>query len=275
MGSLEQRNKLLKQASAATSKGRLTDDKSGFINSALTTTTWTPPNTAATKKVKKVDERKQLDGAISRSSAYRRIKFAKMNRKNLRSGAETGVWSGNKKRKRYRKISEETVIALHKWIRDHPQVVQSPIAKDTLYVKGADGTKTQVTKLLLQCSYVQLHNDLIKSPQAGGFGGARDESGKVVISDTALRLHRPQELRPMTKRHKQMCGCEICIVSKQLLVTLNAWRRRRIVKLESQDRVACDKYKEQLFLSEHADVKKEMMSMMCEPCNEEEQSLPK
>ena len=135
LGSLEQQNKVLKQASAATSKGRLTDDKSGFINSALTMTTWTPPETAATKKVKKVDEIKQLDGAISRSSAYRRIKFAKMNRKNLRSGAETGVWSGNKKRKRYCKISEETVIALHKWIRDHPQVVRSPIAKDTLYIK--------------------------------------------------------------------------------------------------------------------------------------------
>ena len=51
LGCLEQRNKLIKQASAATSKGRLTDDKSGFINSALTTTTWTPPETAATKKV--------------------------------------------------------------------------------------------------------------------------------------------------------------------------------------------------------------------------------
>ena len=87
------------------------------------------------------DEISLLDGAIPPSSAYRRLKYARDSRKNLRSGAETGVWSGRKKRKKYRKVSKETVIALHKWIRDHPQVVQSPIAKDTLLVNGPDGEK--------------------------------------------------------------------------------------------------------------------------------------
>ena len=83
-----------------------------------------------------------------------------------------------------------------------------------------------MAKLLLQYSYVQLHNDLIKSPQDRGFTPTRDESGKVVISDTVLRLYRPEELQPMTKRHKQMSACEACIVSKRLLLVLNPWRRR-------------------------------------------------
>ena len=72
-----------------------------------------------------------------------------------------------------------------------------------------------------------------------------------------------------------MCGCETCTVSKQLVLTLNAWRRRHVEIVEREDRVVCDKYKEELFLCQHDNVKSEMMSMMCEPCNEEDQSLPK
>ena len=270
----DQRNKIITHAIASAKKGTIPEDKSAFINSALMATTFTPTEDASEKKVRMADEIQHMKG-ISRSAAYRRLSFVKQNRKNLKSHAETGVWSGKKKRKRYRKLSDETIRELHIWLKEHPDVVTSPNSNDTLLVAGPDGEKIRVPKLLLQCSYVQLHNDLIKSQQEGGFAPARDESGKVVISDTALRLHRPQELRPMTKRHKQMCGCETCIVSKQLLLTLNAWRRRRVEKLEREERVACDKYKEQLFLCHHADVKGQIMSMMCEPCNEEEQSLPK
>ena len=128
-------------------------------------------------------------------------------------------------------------------------------------------------KLLLQCSYQKLHNDMIKSVQEGGFPGARKENGSVIISDTALRIHRPQYLKRMTKRHKQMCGCETCIVSTQLLFTLNAWRRRHLKKLHRENKELCTKYREQIFLCQHEDTKSEMMSMMCQPC--EEQILPK
>ena len=189
-----------------------------------------------------VDEIEHIKG-MSRSAAYRRLAYAKKNRKHLRSDGEDGEWSGKKKRKLFRRLDEKALEELHKWIKAHPDVVESPCSNDTILVKGVDGKKTPVTKLLLQCSYVKLHNDMIKSPAEGGFAGARNSSGKVIISDSALRLNKPKNLKPMTNRHKQMCGCETCIVSKQLLLTLNKWRRRHIVRLENDSRQRCDRYK--------------------------------
>ena len=139
--------------------------------------------------------------------------------------------------------------------------------------KGVDGKKTPVANCLLQCLHVKVHNDMIKSPAEGDFAGAMDKSDKVIISDTALRLNRPKNLKPMTNRHKQMCGCETCIVSKQLLLTLNEWRRRHVQRLENESRQRHDRYKQQLFFCQHKDVKSEMMSVMCEPCDG--QTLPR
>ena len=85
-----------------------------------------------------------------------------------------------------------------------------------------DGEKVRETKLLLLCSVRELHNDLIKSPEEGGFYGARNDSGEVLISDTALRKHMPSNLKKISNRHKQMCGCKICIISKQFHLTLMA-----------------------------------------------------
>ena len=163
---------------------------------------------------------------------------------------------------------------MHKWIKAHPDVVKSPCSNDTILFKGVDGKKIPVTKLLLQCLYVKLHNDMIKSLAKGSFAGARNSSGKVIISDTALRLNKPKNLKLITNRHKQMCSCscEACIVSKQLLLTLNKWRRRHIVRLENNSMQRCDMYKQHLFLFKNKGIKSEMMSAMYEPCDG--QTLP-
>ena len=49
---------------------------------------------------------------------------------------------------------------------------------------------------------------------------------KLLVSDTALRYLMSRQLKKFTPRYKQMCGCEICIHSKQLQSTLKSWRRR-------------------------------------------------
>ena len=66
---MEQRNKLLRHANAAATKGRLPEDKSGFINSALMATTTTPPENASVNKVTMADEISLLEGAIPPASA--------------------------------------------------------------------------------------------------------------------------------------------------------------------------------------------------------------
>ena len=136
-----------------------------------------------------------------------------------------------------------------------------------------DGEKVRETKLLLLCSVRELHNDLIKSPEEGRFSGARNDSGEVLISDTALRKHMPSNLKNISNRHKQMCGCKICIISKQLHLTLMLWRKRRIKVIETSDKPRSEQYQIEIETCSHDDLKVEMMSIMCQPC--EGESLPK
>ena len=107
-------------------------------------------------------------------------------------------------------------------------VRQSPITRDTLIIADADNKeKRRVTKLLLECSMRQLHNELIASPDDGGLVGARNAiTNDVIISDTMICSLAPPQIRLMTDNHKMMCGCAICNTSKYMQVSLNAWRRK-------------------------------------------------
>ena len=72
-------------------------------------------------------------------------------------------------------------------------VRESPIARDTLLITDAEsGVKRRFSKLLLECSMQQLHNELITSPDDGGLLGARcTDTNDVIISDTILHSLEP------------------------------------------------------------------------------------
>ena len=75
-----------------------------------------------------------------------------------------------------------------------------------------DQTEPQlVPKWLLQVSFRELHNSLVSDPNDGGLKDARDEDGKIIISDSTLRSLLPPQLKQMYARYKIMCGCECCI----------------------------------------------------------------
>ena len=95
-------------------------------------------------------------------------------------------------------------------------VREYPIYRDTLLITYAEyGLKRRVPKLLLKCSMLQLHNELIDSPDDGGLLGYRNSDiNDVIISDTMLRSLATHQLHPMTYHHKMMCGCAICNTSK-------------------------------------------------------------
>ena len=75
---------------------------------------------------------------------------------------------------------------------------------------------TLVPKLLLQVSVRELHNRLVSEPNDGGLKDARDEDGKIIISDSTLRLLLPPQFKKMSARCKIMCGCECCISVKSI-----------------------------------------------------------
>jgi hypothetical protein len=72
----------------------------------------------------------------------------------------------------------------------------------------------RVPKQLRMICVHEIHNHMLKPVEEGSFKYAYIEgTTKVLISDTTLPLLMPKEMRPMSDMHKQMCGCEICIVS--------------------------------------------------------------
>ena len=76
---------------------------------------------------------------------------------------------------------------MYTWIASHTQVVQSPISSDCLKVMFDDHTEPQlVPKHLLQVSVRELHNSLVSDTNDGGLKDARDEDGKIIISDSTL-----------------------------------------------------------------------------------------
>ena len=120
-----------------------------------------------------------------------------------------------KRKKGHSKFNDQIKRNLYRWVTRHPQVVQSPIFNDCLKVVLYDQTEPQlVPKLLLHVSVREIHNRLVSDPNYGGLKDARDEDGKIIISDSTLCSLLPPQLKQMSACYKIMCGCECCISAK-------------------------------------------------------------
>ena len=112
----------------------------------------------------------------------RRIVAAKYKRKAMKVG--NNLWAKKTKRKGHSKINEQIKRNLYTWITRHPQVVQSPISNDCLKVILYYQSKTQLVPIfLIRVSLRELHNSLVSDINDGGIKDARDEDGKIIISD--------------------------------------------------------------------------------------------
>ena len=196
----------------------------------------------SSKPVKKLSARKSLRLFtnvldVKPTTAKRRFVAAKLKRKSMK--VCNSLWTKKTKRKGHSKITEQIKRNLYTWITRHPQVVQSPISNDCLKVVLYDQTETQlVPKFLLQMSVRELHNSLVSDPNDGGIKDARDEYGKIIISDSTLRSLLPPQLKQMSARYKIRCGCECCISAKSIHLSLLSWRDRYLKKLKDKDQNA-------------------------------------
>jgi hypothetical protein len=93
----------------------------------------------------------------------------------------------------------------------------------------------------------------VDTPENGGLAEARDKSGNVLISDTALRYLLPPQLKRMSASHKQMCGCEKCLSIRTLHQSLNAWRFRCLRELSVEANSLPEGEARQLALARLAD----------------------
>ena len=102
-----------------------------------------------------------------------------------------------------------------------------------------DQTEPQLfPKLLLQVSARELHNSLVSDPDYGGIKDARNEDGKIIISDSTLRSLLPPQLKQMSARYNIMCGYECCISAKSIHSSLLSWRDRYLKNMKDQSQNA-------------------------------------
>ena len=84
----------------------------------------------------------------------------------------------------------------------------------------------------------ELHNSLVSDPNYYGIKDARDEDGKIIISDSTLRSLLLPQLKQMSARYKIMCGCECCIYDQSIHSSLLSWRDRYLKNMKDQSQNA-------------------------------------
>ena len=77
----------------------------------------------------------------------------------------------------------------------------------------------------------EVFNLAIKTPDDGGFDGARDDDNKVVMSETSMNRRWPNWIVRMTKSFKAMCVCDKCGVPTEVHESLTIKRGKILKKL--------------------------------------------
>ena len=82
--------------------------------------------------------------------------------------------------------------------------------------------KTIFTEIVMEIYVRDIHNDIIKPSNNGGLVGVVDNmTHKLLISDTTLRSFIPLQVRKMTPKLRQICGCALFIIPKDMQIYLN------------------------------------------------------
>ena len=108
--------------------------------------------------------------------------------------------------------------------------MHSPLKNDTVLVPDPNDSSKKIskTKLLLQVSIRELHNDLIASVPSC------KKNGKPLLSDTKLRMILPREVRRMTLHCKTMCACIICVQMNLCQSSHNRFKCRLLKQMKEE-----------------------------------------
>ena len=241
-------DQLLKQVQRCSQKnstrGRINNDKDSLRTNLVAAMMCSPKDNNSALPIKKTDVLRKIcsDTRISRSAGKRLINKAHKQRCILSSQEKITSWSIISQRHFYNTQQSNLNTCLFDWIINHPHVIPSPIARDTVLVKVPtnDGgfTKERVGKLLLEISVRELHQDLIRPPPIGFNGAFCKDTKKLLISERYLRNMLPPQLRAITFAQKQICGCECCTIMRMHHESLLKYRKAILNEQASSSRRA-------------------------------------
>ena len=151
--------------------------------------------------------------AIPVSTAIRKMKGLEQKRAIIRVGLPSKkdwILTCSKKGKGL-KVKEEDRAKIVTWVRGHPDVVASPLKRDTILCPHPNDPRGTIrkNKLLLQTSVRQLHCDLLEPETGLREIAVRD--GRKQIGDTVFGRVLPFELRKMSKHFKMLLNLSTSI----------------------------------------------------------------
>ena len=118
-------------------------------------------------------------------------------------------------RRSWKKVSLEVWEQFrNEWLPNSPNVTDVPSKGEAVLlrdiegklVKDEDNKTVLIQKRVSRVCLREIHNEMLMDSEEGGFDGARDGNGDVVISETAMRRNWPNWIVRMAKRFKAMCG---------------------------------------------------------------------
>jgi hypothetical protein len=81
------------------------------------------------------------------------------------------------------------------------------------------------------------------------------DDSTVLFSKTNLMTLMPNHIKKARERYKQMCGCQTCIIFKDMYSCVKIWHKRYIarhqVKINSMNHWSCNKTTQQFALNEY------------------------
>jgi hypothetical protein len=136
------------------------------------------------------------------------------------------------------KFSEAQVSRFEQWIiKDCKLVIQNPLKNDMITQKdrkgnvvyGDNNQPLKIQKMLLMSSYRELHLYMIDN-----YREMKMDDGKILFPECTLRKIMPRHIKKAGERYKQMCGCQVCIIFKDMYSCLRLWRKKFISRLQTK-----------------------------------------
>ena len=219
-------------------KGRVANERREMVNSFFSLVGADDATAASNVTVPSKRRRLDLLKSIPKSTGNRIMRKMEAKRSVLMLGSPSkSEWQTITSRKgKGLKVSDEDRAKIVQWVKDHPDVVASPIRRDTVWCKAPTpedpDRKVKRNKLLRTISVRELHNDLHKP----GFGLPEIvmKNGVIQLCDTVLREITPPEVRKMSKFLKEMRCCRICESMSFKQDALNMWRRKKRKELKAK-----------------------------------------
>ena len=116
-------------------------------------------------------------------------------------------------------------------------VIQNPLKNDMIrqrdrkgkVIFGNNNQPVKIQKMVLMSLYRELHLYMIDN-----YRDMKMDDGKVLFSEFMLRKIMPRHIKKEVDRYKQMCGCQVCIIFKDMYSCLRLWRKKCISRLQTE-----------------------------------------